>query len=160
MLAKLKSWAERVSQAPETANAPAADTGELAAATALLLAEAASLDGDFDADEADAIERLLIGEFDIDAAEATALVADARERTDTTVELYSVTRTIKDRMAPEDRVRVLEMIWSVAYADGEVHDFESNLARRVAGLLHVTDRDAGAARKRAIARMAQDAGPH
>ena len=52
------------------------------------------------------------------------------------------------------------MIWSVAYADGEVHDFESNLARRVAGLLHVTDRDAGAARKRAIARLEQDGVAH
>ncbi|HAD86143.1 MAG TPA: TerB family tellurite resistance protein [Rhodospirillaceae bacterium] len=160
MLAKLKSWAERVSSAPEIADAPAADAAELAAATALLLAEAASLDGDFDADEAAAIERLLTGEFDIDAAEAAALVADARERTDATVELYSVTRTIKDRMPPEDRVRILEMIWSVAYADGEVHDFESNLARRVAGLLHVTDRDAGAARKRAIARLEQDGVAH
>jgi len=54
---------------------------------------------------------------------------------------------------PEDRVRILEMVWAVAYADGSLHDFEASLARRVAGLLHVSDRDSGAARKRARARL-------
>ena len=40
------------------------------------------------------------------------------------------------------------MLWEVVYADGEVHHYESNLIRRVAGLLHVSDRDSGSARKR------------
>jgi uncharacterized tellurite resistance protein B-like protein len=40
------------------------------------------------------------------------------------------------------------MLWEVAYADGNVDDYEANLVRRVAGLLYVPDRDSGAARKR------------
>ena len=45
------------------------------------------------------------------------------------------------------------MLWEVAYADGALHDYESNLMRRLAGLLHVSDRDSGEARKRAIERL-------
>ena len=48
---------------------------------------------------------------------------------------------------------MIEMLWDVACADGVIHDFEANLVRRVAGLIHVSDRDSGAARKRALARM-------
>ena len=49
----------------------------------------------------------------------------------------------------------MEMLWEVAYADGELHDYEASLIRRVTGLLHVSDRDSGAARKRALDRLAQ-----
>ncbi|PIW28735.1 MAG: TerB family tellurite resistance protein [Rhodospirillales bacterium CG15_BIG_FIL_POST_REV_8_21_14_020_66_15] len=156
MLAKLKSWADRLAAA-DAGPAPAAEARELKEATALLLVEAASLDDDFDVGEEAVIRQLLTDEFGLRDVEADALVADARARVDASVELYGVTRAIKDRMAPEDRVRVLEMIWSVACSDGELHDFEASLARRVAGLLHVPDRDSGAARKRALARLERDA---
>ncbi|MEQ9556422.1 MAG: TerB family tellurite resistance protein [Rhodospirillales bacterium] len=156
MLAKLKSWADRLSAADADA-APEAGARELEAATALLLVEAASLDGDFDAGEETAIRGLLTEEFNLDDGEAAALIADAKARADASVELYGMTRTIKDRMTPEDRVRVMEMVWAVAYADGSLHDFEASLARRVAGLLYVSDRDSGEARKRARARLERGA---
>lgn len=151
MLAKLKTWAERLS-ANATAT-PEAGVGELEAATALLLVEAASLDGDFDEEEETAIRGLLVEEFNLEDSEADALISEAKERADASVEFYGMTRIIKERMAPEDRVRILEMVWAVAYADGSLHDFEASLARRVAGLLHVSDRDSGEARKRARARL-------
>lgn len=151
MLAKLKSWADRLST--DATTAPEAGARELEAATALLLVEAASLDGDFDGEEETAIRALLTEEFNLEDGEADALIAEAKERADHSVEFYGMTRTIKDRMAPEDRVRILEMVWAVAYADGSLHDFEASLARRVAGLLHVSDRDSGEARKRARARL-------
>jgi len=50
-------------------------------------------------------------------------------------------------------VMLVEMLWDVVYADGELHDYEANLMRRVAGLLHVSDQESGAARKRVLGRM-------
>ena len=50
-------------------------------------------------------------------------------------------------------VMLMEMLWEVVYADGELHDYEANLLRRTAGLLHVSDQESGAARKRVLARM-------
>ena len=45
------------------------------------------------------------------------------------------------------------MMWEVAYADGVLHDFESNLIRRATGLLHVSDQESGDARKRVLERL-------
>lgn len=158
MLARLKHWAAQVAAAPED-HSQAADDAALRAATALLLVEAASLDGHVDPEEEDMIRSLLAAHFDITAAEAERLLADARTRQRDTVDLYGMTRTIKDRLVPEDRTRIMEMIWQVAYADGELHDFEASLARRVAGLLYVSDHDSGTARKRALQRLEQTGKP-
>ena len=48
---------------------------------------------------------------------------------------------------------MLQMLWEVAYADGELHDYEASLLRQVAGLLYVTDQESGTARKRARERL-------
>jgi uncharacterized tellurite resistance protein B-like protein len=45
------------------------------------------------------------------------------------------------------------MMWEVAYADGALHDYEASLLRRVTGLLYVSDRESGEARKRVLARL-------
>ena len=45
------------------------------------------------------------------------------------------------------------MLWQVVYADGTAHAYESNLVRRICGLLYVPDAQSGAARKRALAAL-------
>ncbi len=45
------------------------------------------------------------------------------------------------------------MLWEVAYADGILHDYEANLLRRIGGLIYVSDRERGAARRRVVARL-------
>ena len=56
-------------------------------------------------------------------------------------------------MDEEERIGVIEMLWEVAYADGELHDYEASLLRRVAGLLYVSDRANGEARLRVMAKL-------
>ena len=43
---------------------------------------------------------------------------------------------------------MMEMLWHVVYADGEVHDHEAALMRRLAGLLYVSDQESGTLRRR------------
>ena len=45
------------------------------------------------------------------------------------------------------------MLWEVAFADGNLDHFESNLISRIAGLIFVSDRDRGDAKKRVMARL-------
>jgi uncharacterized tellurite resistance protein B-like protein len=116
-------------------------------AAAVLLAIAARLDGQMSADERVSIVGLLRARLGV--ADAEALVDEADDEADASTDLYQVTRVIKDRLQIDQRTGIIEMLWEVAYADGEVHDYEANLIRRVAGLLHVEDRHAGEARKRA-----------
>jgi len=125
---------------------------ELQLAAAALLVEAARMDDEFGSDELAVIESLLRDRFSLSADEADELVAAANKASSEAVELYGFTREIKDAFDPEERIRMVEMLWEVVYADGEVHDHEANLLRRVAGLLYVSDRDSGDARKRVLDR--------
>jgi uncharacterized tellurite resistance protein B-like protein len=122
-------------------------------AVAVLLVEAARMDSEFDADERKTVQGLLARRFELDATAADRLLAEAERKAENSVELYGFTRTVKDAFEHEDRVEFMQMLWEVAYADGELHDYEANLMRRVAGLVHVTDRESGEARKRALDRL-------
>jgi uncharacterized tellurite resistance protein B-like protein len=125
-------------------------------AAAALMVEAACMDGHFDDDERATIERILCGHFALTTEEAGDLIVAAEEAVNATWQLYAFTKVVKDRFSNEERVRMIEMIWEVAYADGRLDHFESNLIRRVGGLLYVSDRDRGAARKRVMARLGID----
>lgn len=125
---------------------------DLKLAAAALLVEAAVLDGEFDAAERATVERLLKAHFKLDDAQVRELLRDAEAEIEDSNELYTLTRTVKDGLEIDERTAIIEMLWEVVYADGELHDYESNLVRRLAGLLYVSDRESGDARKRVLAR--------
>ena len=130
---------------------------ELHVAAAALLVEAACLDGHFDEDERRVITSALQTQFGLDGDEAGDLVRAGIEAQDDSNQLYAFTRVIKDRFDHADKVRMIEMLWEVALADGDIHHYESNLVRRVAGLLYVPDPESGAARKRVLQRLKSSA---
>ena len=122
-------------------------------AAAALMVEAARMDNEFDAQEREVIARLLGRRFELAPERTEALIADAEAVVDDNAELYRLTRTLKDAFEHDDRVALMQMLWEVAYADGELHSFEANMMRRLAGLIYVSDRESGEARKRARARL-------
>lgn len=125
---------------------------ELQLAAAALLVEAARMDDDYDADERALIGRLLRDRFDLDEPDTEALLMAADAATEDLVEVYGFARQVKDAFEHEERVQMIEMLWEVVWADGEIHDHEANLLRRVAGLIYVSDRESGDARKRVLDR--------
>lgn len=150
MIAKLKKLlAGRQGSNADTT----ADAESLKLASAALLVEAACMDGHADEAEIATVTALLGEHFDLSDAEAAELTEAGREAVAKSVELYGFTRTIKDSFNHEDRVKMIEMLWQVAYADGILHDFEANLVRRVSGLIYVPDRESGEARKRVLERL-------
>ena len=122
-------------------------------AAAALLVEAACMDGTVDDSERNTIARLLGASFGLAAEEAAELMETATRAVAESHQLYAFTRVINDRYSHEERIGMIEMLWEVAYADGHLHHYESNLVRRVSGLIHVPDRDSGEARKRVVARL-------
>ncbi len=127
---------------------------EYQVAAAALLVEAARMDDTFDSGERATILNLLTGRFALTAEEGEDLLDAAEEEVAQSNQLYGFTKAVKDAFTNEQRVELLEMLWEVAYSDGELHDYEASLIRRVTGLLHVSDRDSGAARKRALEKLA------
>ena len=130
------------------------DAPKLAAAA--LLVEAACMDGHFDGDERDAVCAALGAHFGLSESEADTLIEEAEAVHHEATDLHRFTRTINDRYDHGDRLAVMEMLWEVVYADGRLHAYEANLIRRVGGLLHITDRERGEARKRVLARVSGD----
>ncbi len=126
---------------------------ELRIAAAALMVEAAQLDDSFDASERDKIRELVAKRFELGAAESDSLIEVAEARVAESSQLHGFTRVIKSEFSQEERIELMEMLWEVVYADGELHHYEANLMRRLAGLLQVSDRDVGAARKRARERL-------
>ena len=119
----------------------------LAFAAAALLIEAARMDDTIDEDERARIVELVRWRFKLDEAEASALVAEAEPSAETG-HLQKFTAIICKATEPKERIGIVEMLWDVVYADGQVHHLESSLLRRLAGLLYVSDRDTAAARQR------------
>jgi uncharacterized tellurite resistance protein B-like protein len=122
-------------------------------AAAALMVEAASMDSTFDAAERTRIGELIRERFALGADEATDLIAEAERAVSASVQWHGFTSAIKDGFDHAERVELIEMLWAVAYADGELHDYEASLLRRIAGLLYVSDRESGEARKRVLTRL-------
>lgn len=134
---------------------PTADPDDLGVdplqrAAAVLLVMAAAVDGHVGEDERATIERLLQSRLQV--ADPAALFDEAEQDAAASTDLFSVTRVITEKLEPDRRLAIIEMLWEVVLVDSETHDFEASLVRRAAGLLHVDDREAGAARKRVLER--------
>ncbi len=136
------------------APAAAAGTDELQLAVAALLIEAARMDENFDAAEQATIGRLLAQRFELAPDAVQALVEAAEKRVRDSTQYFPFTREITARLTTEQRVKIIEMLWEVAYADGILDPHEDALLRQIAGLIHVPDRERGEARKRALERLA------
>lgn len=139
--------------APSKASAGQHSFEEKQLAAAALMVEAARLDDDFDTEERARIETLLKNHFALSSAEAGELLSAGEQASSDSIEWHGFTRAIKDGFDAEERVALIEMLWEVAYADGELHDYEASLIRRITGLLYVSDRDSGEARKRVRTRL-------
>ena len=137
----------------EAAAEPLSREDQLQLAAAALLVESAHMDGAFDGDERLSIGALLKSRFELSDAECSTLIEEADQAVRETGQLYAFTRIVKDRFDEAERVDMIEMLWEVAFADGHADDFEHNLIQRVAGLIYVSDRDRGNARKRVMARL-------
>lgn len=122
-------------------------------AIAAILVEAGRADGAYIERERAMIDRVLGQRFGLGPEEAAALRAQGEEAQAEAVDLVQFTRAIKDAVAYEDRVGVIEALWCVILVDGEIDYEESALVRRLAGLLYVSDQDSGLARQRVAEAM-------
>ncbi len=151
MFARLKRLISETAEAAGEKTSHSFEEKQLAAAA--LMVEAARLDQTFDEVERNRIEMLLQNHFALEPEEARALLAAGEEASDDSIEWQGFTRTIKNGFDQTERIAIIEMLWEVAYADGELHDYEASLIRRITGLLYVPDRESGEARKRVRTRL-------
>lgn len=131
----------------------AAALAEPRLAVAALLVEAALMHEGFSEVERSTIEGLLADRFGLDAAETRDLVEKAKGEAEGSAQIFGFTRQVVQGFNESERIELVEMLWEVAYADGTLDAHEDSLLRRVAGLIHVSDRARGDARLRALRRL-------
>jgi uncharacterized tellurite resistance protein B-like protein len=116
------------------------DTGYRLAATALLI-HVISIDGEPSELEKRKLHSLIESRFGLDPGTADHLIASATLVEGEAVDLYHFTSVIMRSVNEEGRLRIVEMMWELVYADGQVSEFEDNVVWRAADLLGVSSRD-------------------
>ena len=133
------------------------DTGYRLAATALLI-HVISIDGEPSEAEKRKLHSLIESRFGLDRGTADQLIASATLVEGEAVDLYHFTSVIMRSVDEEGRLRIVEMMWELVYADGEVSEFEDNVVWRAADLLGVSSRERIDLKHRVAARRPAAAG--
>ena len=150
MLNRISEWVKNFSDRGSAV--PTEDDDFVATITALLV-EAGMADGALDLDEQSRILHLLTDQLELAAPDAQKMLDEAIAEHNTRVEIHGLVKQIRTDTEMEDRIIILEMIWLVVLADSHIDAHESQLMRRLAGLLFIDDVEAGLAAKRARTRL-------
>src|SRR5687768_17587057 len=110
-------------------------------ATAALLLELARADFSESEQEVQAIRHVLQKRFELTDEALDVLMVNAARRADQAVSLHEFTHRLNREMPEVDKLAIVEMLWRVSHADGRIDKHEEHLVQRIAGLLHISDRD-------------------
>jgi uncharacterized tellurite resistance protein B-like protein len=135
---------------PQGAAAPSAnEEHRLQLATAVLLVEVMRADAYLGADEREAVRAALVEKFRLADDEAARLVELATGTAKEATDLFGFTTRLNEAFTDAQKLRMVELMWAVAYADGHLADHERHVLWRVADLLHVPQGAYVLARQRA-----------
>jgi len=117
-------------------------------AAAALLVHASTIDGYVEEAETERLQAVLKDRYGLSDDQLHELVVAAERSERDAIDIYSFTSKLKRALSEEDRLDIIEMMWEIAYADGEIHGYEENLIWRTAELLGVSSRERIRARKK------------
>jgi uncharacterized tellurite resistance protein B-like protein len=126
---------------PEAQPGRAFDDNDYRLAATALLVHVVSLDGEPSATEQRKLHSLIESRFGLDPGTAGRLITSATRVEGDAVDLYHFTSVIMRQADEVGRLKIVEMMWEIAYADGAVTEFEDNVVWRAADLLGVSSRD-------------------
>ena len=115
-----------------------------------LMMEAAYVDGNLEKNEIEAISKILIEKFNEESSSVTAEIDKCLSELNDNKSLHFFTSRINKSFSSEKKFQLIEVLWEIILIDDTVHDFESNLIRRLAGLLYISDFQCGLAKKNVL----------
>ncbi len=118
-------------------------------ATAALMLEMAKVDGEVTADEERAMREALQSRFALEPQQIETLLELAAAEARDSAGDYAFTSLINKGFSADDKVRIIEYMWQIAYADGHVDAHENHFMRKLADLLYISRADYAAAKKKA-----------
>lgn len=107
-------------------------------ATCALFLEIAHSDDNFSDDEKGLIVSLLKNEYDLSEEEVDSLIETTRQTLDDSIDLWQFTNLINQNFSDEEKIKILENIWKIIYADEILDTYEDYLAHKIANLLRLS----------------------
>ncbi|MCB1755495.1 MAG: TerB family tellurite resistance protein [Gammaproteobacteria bacterium] len=117
--------------------AQADDEKRIRIAAAALMIEVAKADFAMEHDELERIEQILQTTLALDPEELLELIDLAQQESRDSTSLHAFTRLIHDEYTMEQKIRLFEQLWQVAYADGQLDKYEEYLLRKIADLIYL-----------------------
>ena len=114
--------------------------GSIKACIALML-ETSMADDLLDESEIKTLKATLINDFKLEETEIDELIEISKKNVDDSTSLYDFTRDINDNFESEERIKLIESMWKIAYADGNIDKFEEHIIRKVSNLIYVAHSD-------------------
>jgi len=106
-------------------------------ATATLLLEVVRADFEIHKSELDKLYELLGNQFKLDEPALDQIVSEAQRNADHLVSLQHITRQLNEQFSEAEKTRIIEMMWEIVFADGNLDHYEEHLIRQVAELLYL-----------------------
>ena len=116
---------------------------------ATLLVECARSDDNFKDKEKEQIKKILKNKLHLDSTEVEKCLETASESSEKRIEIYSLTKEIRDNFNKEEILFIFELLWKIILSDGIIDDFESSMMTKLTGLFHLTGKENAEARKNA-----------
>ena len=118
-----------------------------------IMIEAANIDGSIDQKEIDKISNFLVYSFEEKPDDVQREIDQCLNDLNNHKSLHFFTSKINKIYSDDKKIELIEILWEIILADGEVHDYESNLIRRLSGLLYLNDYECGKAKKKVLLKM-------
>ena len=106
-------------------------------ACSVLLCEVMLADGQLDANEQSKLNDIISTQFQLSELEVREIIKHALLLCESATDFYQFTSKINQNYSLEQRLKMLDLLWQVAYADGELASIEEHIIRKIADLLHL-----------------------
>ena len=116
---------------------------------AALLLEMTHMDGEVWPEQRKAAETAVLDHFDLEEEEVKELLALAEAERAESTDYFQFTSLINDAYTQDEKIRLVELLWHIAYANESLHKYEEHMVRKIADLLHVSHKAFIAAKFRA-----------
>ena len=106
-------------------------------ACAVLLCEVMRADSIFTEKEQDELSTILTKQFNLTEQEVSTILEQAFELSENASDFYQFTSKLNQHYSLDERIKIVTLLWQVAYADGDLANIEEHIIRKIADLLHL-----------------------
>ena len=142
MLKKIKGYISELGNQPsDVENREEKEQNIINNACAALLIETALADKEFNIEEIDSMKKTLREVYEIDEKDLDELISESEKKVSESTSLYEYTRLINDLCDYQDKLKLINNLWTIAFADKHLDKYEEFLIRKISDLLYVSHSD-------------------